>query len=324
MDKHNHTPANCSTLIACSGGRDSSALAIALASAKLDASQRLYLGHVVHDLRPMELAHADRDAVAKLAAQLGLGFVERSIQVVDKPGNHEALARELRYDALGLMAGELGMDFIATAHHADDQLETLLMRLIRGSGLAGLGCIAPSRPLKKTSQIVIRPMLRISSVDAGSICKLAGWNWAEDHTNCDLSRLRASIRERVLPILDELAPGASERSAQAVESLQDVGELMEELAAALVGQAQHSPGKVCWKRSMLRKQKGVVVGSALRLAARKVTGDRGMDRLGGSMMRDVLRAIFDSSGEVRSFAWATGCIMVRKDSVTVQGASCHD
>ncbi len=137
------------TVIACSGGADSSALVIALAAGLgVRARDVLVVGHVVHDLRSRGEALADRDAVRALAERLGLEFVEREVRVRGEwGGNLEALARRARYAALGEMAREAGCGFVATAHHADDQMESVLMALVRGAGLRGLAGIRVKRGL---------------------------------------------------------------------------------------------------------------------------------------------------------------------------------
>src|SRR5262249_13089156 len=122
------------TLIACSGGGDSCGLALALAAAISNPADLLVIAHLVHDMRPESEPLAHRDAPRDLASALGLPFVERSIRVKTAGGNAEAVARRLRYQALAQLASEHGCPFIATAHHAQDQLETMLMALIRGSG----------------------------------------------------------------------------------------------------------------------------------------------------------------------------------------------
>ena len=161
------------TLIACSGGADSSALVVALASAMpvprsvprpsvlrpspgSDGDGRadppFVIAHVVHDLRPRPNALADRDAAKALADSLGLPFAEAEVRIRTERGNPESIARRLRYTALKRLATAHNCPYIATAHHADDQLETMLMALLRGSGPRGLAGIAQSRPLGASTE----------------------------------------------------------------------------------------------------------------------------------------------------------------------------
>ncbi|MFK7789287.1 MAG: tRNA lysidine(34) synthetase TilS, partial [Phycisphaeraceae bacterium] len=129
-------------VVACSGGADSVALlrALAMLAPRRKWQLRVIVGHINHHLRN----EADDDAafVEALAGVLSLPFARRDIRPADLPGNLEANARDLRYQSLAEIAKEHGASLIATAHHADDQLETLLMRMLRGSSVAGLRGIA--------------------------------------------------------------------------------------------------------------------------------------------------------------------------------------
>ncbi|MBL8745089.1 MAG: tRNA lysidine(34) synthetase TilS, partial [Phycisphaerae bacterium] len=175
------------TLIACSGGADSTALLLALAL----ASRELVVGHVLHDLRARADAEADRDFVRVLADRLGLPFVEAEVRVAACPGNAESNARRERYRSLARLASAHNCLFVATAHHADDQFETMLMALTRGCGPGGLRGIAPSRvlPESETDRVVtlIRPMLHVTRAEARAACASAGIAWREDRTNTDTS-----------------------------------------------------------------------------------------------------------------------------------------
>ena len=177
------------TLVACSGGADSVALALALWS----AGAPITLGHVVHDLRPETEAHADRDLARALADRLGCSFLESSIQVTGV-GNDEGVARTRRYRALVSMAQEASLRYVASAHHADDQLESMLMAIARGAGLEGLSGVATSRTLDD-GVTLIRPMLTVTRIDAEAICLAAGASWAHDVTNDDTDRFRNAVRD---------------------------------------------------------------------------------------------------------------------------------
>jgi tRNA(Ile)-lysidine synthase TilS/MesJ len=120
------------TLIACSGGADSSGLVLGLAAAVSEPADLFVVAHIVHDMRTPREALADRDSARDLAATLGLPFAEDHIRV--KGGNAEANRPPPPLPGLAALAKTHGCPYIATAHHADDQLETILMGLLRGSG----------------------------------------------------------------------------------------------------------------------------------------------------------------------------------------------
>ncbi len=205
------------TLLACSAGADSTALAVALARANAPFT----LAHIRHDLRTDAETSADRYRVRDLAKLLGRPFAEASVAVAEIPGNAEANARRARYEALANLAADAGHPFVATAHHADDQLETVLMRLLRGAGPRGLAGIRPTRKLSH-DRTLIRPMLALDPADARAMLDAHAIPWNEDHTNQDLTRTRAALRARVLPVLKDIrpaAPVAAARSAQACADL---------------------------------------------------------------------------------------------------------
>ncbi len=190
------------TLVACSGGADSVALALALWSSKAPVT----LGHVVHDLRPAEEARADRDLTRALADRLKCPFLESSIEVAGV-GNDEGVARARRYRALASMAQEAGIGFVASAHHANDQLESMLMAIARGAGPEGLAGVARTRPIGD-GVTLIRPMLMATRADAEAICNAVGAEWAHDLTNDDTARLRCAVREGPARALMEIRSGA--------------------------------------------------------------------------------------------------------------------
>ncbi len=300
------------TLIACSGGVDSSALALALAA----ASEAIGLIHVVHDLRPAEQALADRDAVKSLAARLGVPFLEAAVKVRAEKGNAEAVARRLRYQEMSRLANEGGWPYLATAHQGDDQLETMLMRLIRGAGLRGLAGIRDSRTLPGGLRLV-RPMLGIERRDCERICKAARHQWREDMTNLDTSRLRAAVRANVVPQLRRLSGSVAQRARISAGLLADAADLVSGQAEALLTNAELVDGRFGWTRAALRVQSPLVLGGALRLAAARVTGDVGQDRLAWRLVRPVVNAILDSSTEPREFRWKGAVVTVKAGRVEV-------
>jgi tRNA(Ile)-lysidine synthetase-like protein len=315
------------TLVACSGGADSSALALALAA----ATDELVVAHIVHDMRPRSDALADRDAVAHLAGALGLPFVEAEVAVKTQRGNAEAAARRLRYAALADLAARSGCAYLATAHHADDQLETILMGLIRGAGLSGLRGVAPKRKLAEPvgkGPWLIRPMLGVGRTEAERICREAGWTWREDRTNQDRSRTRAAIRHEIVPLLKSLRPRAAEHAAQSAEQIRDAGRMVARRVAELhamgrmreksAGEnAVRTPSGLAWERKALRGDRPIVLGALLRLVASRGANSRGADRLTWRAVQPVVQAIRDRGTDPRRFEWAGG-VMVTVDAHIVR------
>lgn len=321
------------TLVALSGGADSTALALALATATPD----LVLAHVVHDLRPEAEAHRDRDAARALAAPLGLPFAERAVHVRPAPGarpvNLEAAARRARYAALADMARAAGCRYVATAHHADDQLETVIMSLLRGAGPAGLRGMPAKRLLARQSGDrpavwLIRPMLapgsEITRDVCRRLCRVAGVAWAEDATNADTTRLRAAVRASVVPALKAIAPRAARRALAAAEHAVACERLVRRDAGVLIAGGTNLPGQVTCARSALREAPPIVLGEALRLARRFVLGDAadvpGAARLGKRTLDAAARAIRDASSDPRSFPLAGAIVEITARHVTVRPA----
>ncbi len=294
------------TLVACSGGSDSSALALALASTPAPIT----IAHVVHDLRPRAEALADRDGALALSRRLGRPFVEAEVRIRERAGNVEANAREARYAALNELAREAGALWIATAHHADDVLETMLMRLLRGSGPAGLGGPAPVLPrgISGAGLGVVRPCLGLTREELVRICEAHAWAWREDGSNRDPSRLRGALRERVTPELRRLFPEGARRAAHAAELLRETQALVEGHAQALREGASRSGDTLVWPRERLRGAPGVVLGAML----------RGL--VGGEPARleQIVRAIRDESPEPRRFPLGERAVSVRAREVRLE------
>jgi len=276
------------TLVACSGGADSTALALVLAAARAES---VVLGHVVHDLRDRAETSAERDRVAGLASRLGVGFVEASVAVRTAAGNAEGNARRARYVALERMAFEASCPFVATGHHADDQFETVLMGLLRGAGVRGLGGAHPRRGLGTRGVVLVRPMLGVGRVDAERICARAGLGWAEDATNADELRFRAGLRHRVLPVLREMRPTGAARASEAAAQLREIGDLVEGLGEALLAEALRSEREISWDRGVLERSHPAVVSAGLRRGFAVLHGGRFADRLPARSVRLVVDAI---------------------------------
>jgi tRNA(Ile)-lysidine synthase len=189
-------------LVAASGGVDSTVLAHALAEIAGRRSLDLAIGHVNHGLRGPD-SDADERAVRALAADLGAPVAVAAVDPRDlqsgrssreRPTLQEA-ARSLRYQALSSLAGRLGAERIATAHNADDQAETLLLRLLRGTGPDGMGGI----PERSPNGVVVRPLLRVARAEIEAYARARDLAWREDASNQSPDYTRNRLRHHWLP-----------------------------------------------------------------------------------------------------------------------------
>jgi tRNA(Ile)-lysidine synthase len=181
-------------LVAVSGGADSVAL---LAACRAAGLAPLAVGHVNHGLRGAE-SDADAAFVQGLADQWSLpAHVERA--EVSPGRNVEATARRARYECLAQVAQALGLRSIVTAHTADDQAETVLLRLLRGTGVAGLAGIPPARRLG--GLLVVRPFLRLRRADVRHYLDQVGQTYRHDRSNADRRFTRNRVRHELMPLL---------------------------------------------------------------------------------------------------------------------------
>lgn len=184
-------------LVAASGGRDSTVLAVVMARIAAAWNARLTLATVHHGLR--EEADAEVVFVRDLASRLGEGFLERRVDVRGEMSRSGAsvqdAARRLRYAALEDMCDEAGASVILTAHHADDQAETLLGHFLRGAGPDGLSGI---RPLLGR---VARPLLSVSAADIAAFADEQDLAWMEDASNARDDYRRNAIRHHIAPAI---------------------------------------------------------------------------------------------------------------------------
>jgi tRNA(Ile)-lysidine synthase len=218
-------------LVAVSGGADSVALLLAAADV---APKRTGVASLDHGLRPESKEEVRR--VAELAAERGLPFHGEALGVPPGPGA-EARARAARYAALERIARGHGYSAIATAHTADDQAETLLMRLGRGAALRGAAGIQPGRGL------LIRPLLEVRRADTLALVSAAGLTAVQDPSNADPALFRARIRHQALPaLLAATGPGGVERLARFARSAQEDEGYLEELAAAALERVREGTG----------------------------------------------------------------------------------
>ena len=299
------------TLIACSGGADSCALALALCG-----TQGATIAHIVHDFRDRDAAMADHDAVRDLASALSIPFVSAQITCRDHPGNLESVGRRLRYAALADLAAQNRCTYVATAHHADDQLETMLMRLARGAGPTGLAGIPPRRRLTCQVQL-IRPMLAFSREDCQKLCIDAGWNWQEDATNSDVTRVRTALRATVIPALKSIRTDIASRAADAVALQRSAAKVITASANALWTQATITESTATWPRELLAATPPIILGELLRIAHRHFAGTVRLDQVSSKSVQPIIRAIRGSGGQERGWTIGRLTIQLTRGSVVM-------
>ena len=223
--------------VACSGGADSLALASAAVFEGHKLALRIVGVTVDHDLQPGSDAQADR-VVAQLAA-LGVDeTLTARVRVDESSGlGPEAAAREARYAVLEEVATHLGAAVVLLGHTLDDQAETVLLGLARGSGGRSLQGMRPA------FGVFARPLLGVRRDDTVTACQVEGLEAWDDPHNHDPGFTRVRVRERVLPVLeDELGPGVAQALARTADQLRDDTTLLEELADAALERVRRPGG----------------------------------------------------------------------------------
>jgi tRNA(Ile)-lysidine synthase len=205
--------------IAVSGGGDSMALLFLMNDLRLELGLRLAVLHFNHRLRGAESDADEEFTVGVAARELSLPFYREAQDMVTvapgKSRNIEEAARQLRYDFFERVAAAGQVTRVATAHTLDDQAETVLGRILRGTGVAGLGAIREIRGL------VVRPLLGVGRDELREFLVSRGLRWREDATNLDETRLRARLRHSLLPLLArDYASGVSVRLAELARLVQ--------------------------------------------------------------------------------------------------------
>ncbi len=368
-------------LVAVSGGPDSVALLRGLSAlaARQEWKLELSVGHVQHHLR--EQAEADARFVEELAQSLKLPFLRADLDLKSREkgehgegeapadpqqtggaqadarlggslalptttasiGNLEANARQQRYDALVTMARAIDADFVATAHHGDDQMETLLMRLLRGTSVRGLRGMPWRRTLSTESNAahtrgasrrgrlkrprlttldlqgeapdplgstpahrvaLIRPLLSHSRCEIDAYLAALKQPACIDHTNADVSRLRARLRRDVMPVLRDVKPDIAARAASLADHLRQVEHVLDDAISAAADRVVVTNNEHTFDRTDARTLRPVVLAGLLRRLLVEVGVDA--DRLSGRALAPLLRAIRDRAGGKRTFDFQDG------------------
>ena len=218
-----------SILVGLSGGGDSVALTHALIQLRERLGLNIVAAHLNHQLRAAE-SDRDEEFVRAMCARLGIELiVERADELgsSQSKANLEERARDARREFLNRAADRIGADFIALGHNRDDQAETVLMRLMRGAGAAGMAAMAERGPGR-----LLRPMLSLTRAELRDYLKARAIAFVEDSTNESRDMLRNRIRHDLMPTLErDYAPGVAGRLVALADEIRAVDELVAAAAA---------------------------------------------------------------------------------------------
>ena len=214
--------------VGVSGGADSVVLLLLLLELRDELGIVVSVAHLNHKLRG-KASDADEKFVTKLAVKHGLEVYGARVDVAAcakrEKANLEDAGRRARYEFFARLVAEGKVDRVAVAHTADDQAETVLAHILRGTGLAGLGGIHPQ------TKCVVRPLLGVRRAELREYLRAKKQNWREDATNQDTARMRARIRKKLLPLLEkQFQSGVVEHLASLAEFAREDEEFLELLA----------------------------------------------------------------------------------------------
>jgi tRNA(Ile)-lysidine synthase len=281
-------------LVACSGGADSMALLTLLLKLREEYALRLAVAHFNHRLR--RAAEDDERFVIRMAQKLGLPVYVRREDIrayAEKNGlNIEEAGRERRYKFLRGTAVRIGATRIATAHTLTDQAETVLMRILRGSGPTGLGGIAPC-----INGLIIRPLIEVERREVEAYIRARNIPYREDETNRDLRYQRNRVRLRLVPYFERnFEPKIVQHLGRLAEISREEEEVWEQYSQAEAERA-------------IFREKGRILLDARRLSALPPAPGRRLVRAFLSMVK----------GDLRRFSFrdveAVRCLSERKQAV---------
>ncbi len=232
-------------VVAVSGGADSTALVLAID--ELKTSYKLYnticVAHLDHRLR--KSSGKDAKWVADLATKLGFQSVTGRRKVAETAreanDNLEQAAREARYAFLERTAKKVSSNYALTAHTMDDQAETVLLRLMRGSAGAGLGGMESLRPLGKNSSVkLVRPLLWARRIETEAYCRVRKTEFLSDEMNDDQKYARVKVRKQLLPLMQSFNNRIVEALSRTAAQLREDGAVLFNDSGTLLRQASIS------------------------------------------------------------------------------------
>ena len=250
-----HVDPGRTVVVACSGGADSLALLAATVFEGRRAGWRVVGATVDHGMQPGSADHAAH-VVRQMAALGADETVTATVHVEAAGQGPEAAARQARYAVLGQLAERFDADAVLLGHTRDDQAETVLLGLARGSGgrsLAGM---------RRSFDRFVRPLLDLSRADTATACQVEGIEFWSDPHNEDPAFTRVRVRRSVLPVLeDQLGPGVAEALARTADQLREDMDLLDDAGEAAYDRLRDLPA------DGLLAEPGPIRRRVLRLAA---------------------------------------------------------
>ncbi len=258
-------------LVGVSGGPDSLALLHILSEVTPAYKLKLHVFHLNHMMRG-QAAEDDAKFVGAVAKKLGISVTVLAADVLSYVAENDVSpengARQVRHELLRQVADEIGAQVIALGHTADDQVETFLMRIIRGTGLDGLRSIPP------VNGAVIRPLIEAARTDVEEYCAKNGLRPRQDETNDEISIFRNRIRHELIPLLEiDYNPAICEEILREVETVDGDVSLLEELAEqSWTENVSYSQGTLNIDRAGFIKLPLALKRRVIRMAAEELDG----------------------------------------------------
>jgi tRNA(Ile)-lysidine synthase len=285
-------------VVGVSGGADSVCLLHVLAKWQEGLGIKLHAAHLNHQLRGGE-SEADAEYVSDLAGSLGIPITIGRQDVagyrIERNFSVEEAARELRYAFLARVAGEVGANRIAIGHTRDDQVETVLMHILRGTGITGLCGLAPCSPVptcrddgqgmswptssmslrtERSNLLVIRPLLDIAREETASYCQEHRLNPHIDSSNLSLSFFRNRLRLQLLPLLRQYNPSVDQALLRLADIAKEDIVFIEQQASELWNEvARQEDNTIYLNRKQIASLSIALQRQLLRMAVTKLAGD---------------------------------------------------
>lgn len=292
-------------LVALSGGPDSVAMLSVLQALAPSWNLSLTVVHCNYGLRGAE-SDGDAQFVSRLCRRMAVPCRVAPLTVAlresGSSSSFQARAREARYRLFRALAGELGAERVALGHTADDQAETVLLRMLRGAGLRGLAGMPHMR-----EKLFIRPLLGISRQDILSYLKSTGLSYRTDSSNAKSIYLRNRVRHELVPVLESLAPGATRMLARQADILRDDDRVLDAVAARCLTRTilSHESTALILDRAALLRQPAALQRRMLKKALQALSPASGTPR------SDQLVSLLASLSTTRSGGvWKVGAVTI--------------